>query len=110
MEGTALESLLRIYLVSFFNALVSIQTGEHQKRTRSQLQYHVCVLVIIYRLSISVDCEWAEWVEGICSTTCGAGQQNNTRVKLTEETNGGTCTGESSELLSCLDVECPGKF
>ena len=71
------------------------------------MQYHVCVCVIIYRPAISVDCEWAEWVEGICSTTCGTGQQNNTRVKLTEEANGGTCTGVSTELLSCLDVECP---
>ena len=55
-----------------------------------------------------MDCEWDDWVEGDCSRTCGAGQQNNTRVKLVEEANGGTCTGESSNVTSCLVSECPG--
>ena len=55
-----------------------------------------------------VDCVWDAWVNGTCSTTCGTGQQTNTRVKLTEEAHGGTCTEESTEVVSCLDLECPG--
>ena len=58
--------------------------------------------------TILVDCEWDDWAEGDCSTTCGAGQQNNLRVKLVEEANGGTCNGESTNVTSCLVVECPG--
>ena len=59
-------------------------------------------------MSILVDCEWGGWVEGDCSTTCGTGQQNNTRIKVIEEANGGNCTGEATEIVSCLVVECPG--
>ena len=58
--------------------------------------------------SILVDCEWGDWVEGDCSTTCGTGEQNNTRTKLVEEANGGNCTGGYTNIASCLDVECPG--
>ena len=67
---------------------------------------NVCINICIY--SILVDCVWDAWVNGTCSTTCGAGQQTNSRVKLTEEVNGGTCTGESTEVIPCIDVECPG--
>ena len=59
---------------------------------------------------ISVDCEWGDWVEGECSTTCGAGEQNNTRIKLVEEAHGGNCSGESTNVTSCLVVECPGMY
>ena len=61
-------------------------------------------------MSILVDCEWGGWVEGDCSTTCGTGQKINTRTKLIEEAYGGNCTGESTEVLSCLLVECPGMY
>ena len=43
-------------------------------------------------------------------TTCGAGEQNNTRIKLVEEANGGNCSGESFNVTSCLVVECPGMY
>merc|ERR1711936_783254 len=39
----------------------------------------------------AVHCIWDEWILGECSTTCGAGTRTNTRVKLVEESNGGTC-------------------
>ena len=68
---------------------------------------YICIYCIYYHTL--VDCEWAKWVEGDCSTTCGAGKQNNTRSKIIEEANGGNCTGESTEVQSCLVVECPGK-
>ena len=60
--------------------------------------------------SILVDCVWDAWVNGTCSTTCGTGQKTNTRVKLTEEAYGGTCTEESMVVVSCIDVECPGMY
>ena len=59
---------------------------------------------------MSVDCVWDAWVNGTCSTTCGAGQRTKTRVKLTTEAYGGTCTGESIVVVSCLDVECPSMY
>ena len=37
-------------------------------------------------------------------------KKTNTRVKITEETYGGICSGEPTEVESCLDVECPGIY
>ena len=61
-----------------------------------------------------VDCVWDAWVHGTCTgtstfngTTCGNGTQTNTRNKTLEELYGGTCTGNSTEDVSCEDVECP---
>ena len=59
---------------------------------------------------VSVDCVWNAWVNGTCTTTCGDGQQTNTRVKIIEEAYGGTCTGKSTDVVSCIDVECPGMY
>ena len=55
----------------------------------------------------AVHCEWDDWVEGDCSAECGTGTRTNTRVKLVEESNGGTCTGKPTEMLVCKDKECP---
>ena len=68
--------------------------------------HYICIRMF----SIVVDCVWGDWVEGDCSTTCGAGQQNMTRVKLVEEAHGGACNGELINVTSCLVVECPGKY
>ena len=59
---------------------------------------------------ISVDCEWGDWVEGECSTTCGPGVQNNTRIKLIEEAFGGTCIGEYNNVTNCELEPCPGMY
>ena len=56
-----------------------------------------------------IHCEWDEWVIGACSAECGVGTRTNTRVKLVEELNGGTCTGQPEEIEECMDVECPGE-
>ena len=64
--------------------------------------YIICMNYIV------VDCEWGAWVEGDCSTTCGNGQQTNTREKVVNEEPGGNCTGESTNVTSCVVVECPG--
>ena len=68
------------------------------------LAYIICIN------SISVDCEWGNWYEGDCSTTCGIGEQTDIRIKLVEEANGGNCTGWYTNVTSCLVVECPGMY
>ena len=56
----------------------------------------------------AIHCVWDNWVIGNCSAECGVGTRENTRVKLVEESNGGTCTGNSTETLECQEQECPG--
>ena len=58
--------------------------------------------------SLAIHCVWDNWVIGTCSAECGPGTRTNTRVKLVEESNGGTCTGKDEEVLECMDKECPG--
>ena len=69
-----------------------------------KMYMYKCIYIIL------VDCVWDAWVNGTCSTTCGAGQQTKVRVKLTEEAYGGTCTEKSTEVVSCIHVECPGMY
>ena len=64
---------------------------------------------IIIRIS-AIHCEWDEWVLGECSAECGVGTKTNTRVKLVEEKNGGTCDGHPTEIVECKDKECPSKY
>ena len=59
---------------------------------------------------LAVHCEWDEWILGECSATCGAGTRTNTRVKLVEESNGGTCDGQTIEIEECQVSECPSKY
>merc|ERR1712080_701981 len=54
-----------------------------------------------------IHCEWGEWVAGECSHECGEGTQINTREKLVQEANGGTCTGKPNETVPCKLKECP---
>ena len=49
-------------------------------------------------------------MEGSCSVTCGVGTRTNTRTKLVHESNGGTCTGSSTEDVICEDQLCPSKY
>ena len=57
----------------------------------------------------AIHCVWDEWVEGVCSYTCGTGNQINTRTKLVTESNGGTCTGQDIEIVECNTNPCPGE-
>ena len=66
--------------------------------------YHLLTTIFVS----AVHCVWDNWVAGNCSAECGTGTRTNTRVKLVEESNGGTCTGNSTEILQCRDKECPG--
>merc|ERR1712223_1694865 len=49
----------------------------------------------------AIHCIWDNWKVGTCSAECGPGTRINTREKLVEESNGGTCTGENKEILEC---------
>ena len=57
---------------------------------------------------LAVDCLWGEWVSGDCSTTCGIGSRVNTRIKIVDEANGGSCTGQPTETEECNLQECAG--
>ena len=63
---------------------------------------------IYVHIIVLVDCVWDAWVNGACSARCGHGTQTNNRTKLIKEANGGNCTGESTKVVACLGVECPG--
>ena len=41
---------------------------------------------------------------------CGDGTRTKTRQKTVEEENGGTCTGDPTEIEHCKDKECPGRY
>ena len=66
---------------------------------------------------LAIHCKWDNWAIGTCitqteledGTHCGPGTRTNTRVKLVEESNGGTCDGKYEETLECMDKECPGR-
>ena len=60
-------------------------------------------------LILAIHCVWDDWILGECSKTCGTGTRIDTRVKLVEEANGGTCTGPFTETKACKIQECPGK-
>ena len=55
-----------------------------------------------------VDCEWAQWVLGECSKTCGGGERTNLRDKKIRERNGGTCSGTPTDTETCNVDFCPG--
>ena len=38
------------------------------------------------------------------------GTRTTTRDKIVEEANGGTCSGETTKVVECMEKECPGKL
>ena len=59
----------------------------------------------------SVDCQWNDWIVGVCSTTCGGGIRTNTRIERVSAAYGGeACNGLNSIHESCNDQDCPGRF
>ena len=61
-----------------------------------------------YYTSWAVNCVWGEWEIGECSTTCGLGVRENTRIKLVEEAKGGLCNDKYTETEECYLQDCPG--
>ena len=57
-----------------------------------------------------VDCEWTEWVAGVCSKTCGEGTRTLTRtVNITADYDGEECVGSFTRVGRCNDQKCEGK-
>lgn len=64
---------------------------------------------ILFQFSIlAVDCQWAKWSVGACSAKCGSGTRTKKRTKFVIERNGGTCIGQPTKTIKCMDKECPG--
>ena len=75
------------------------------------IMMYMITLTANYKFWIpAVHCVWDEWIEGSCSATCGIGTRTNTRAKLVHESNGGTCTGYSTETVMCEDQLCPSMY
>ena len=56
-----------------------------------------------------INCVWGDWGRYTsCSKSCGGGTQTRTRVKTTEEQNGGSCAGGTLEVNDCNTDSCPG--
>ena len=74
----------------------------------SSLLSYIKMLISNTKICIAaVHCVWDEWVFGECSAECGVGTRTNTRVKIVEEVNGGTCDGQPTEIEACQVGECP---
>merc|ERR1719428_1383158 len=56
-----------------------------------------------------IACEVSDWAnEGVCSLTCGGGEQKQTRKILTQAQHGGTeCPSDLEQYLPCNDQACP---
>ena len=65
-------------------------------------------MIWTFLLITVIHCEWDDWVIGECSRSCGTGTRTNNRTKLVEEANGGTCSGQPSEIVECNTQPCPG--
>ena len=61
--------------------------------------------------NLIVNCEWANWDIGECSSTCGGGKRINTRDKKVKASHGGIdCPGSPTMNDICNVQECPGKI
>ena len=73
---------------------------------------HVKLIIDLFCIIIvkKVNCEWNEWVQGQCSTTCGPGESVRVRTKSVTESHGGTCSGETTDTELCNEQDCPCKL
>lgn len=52
---------------------------------------------------------WREWVDGVCSATCGGGTQMQTRTcNDLDTTDNVVCDGVGTRTQSCITQTCPG--
>ena len=56
----------------------------------------------------AINCEWDEWNNDDCSSSCGNGTRIRKREKQLIEEYGGTCTGEPFNVEECNTGPCPG--
>ena len=66
-------------------------------------------ILILKHVVLAINCEWADWVAGNCSSDCGEGAMNRKREKIVTEVNGGICKGNSTEIVQCKEKECLGR-
>ena len=85
---------------------------------------HLIISVLLYVhfhntkifLKCLVDCVWGDWKdESSCSKSCGhgldTGVKHQVRVKIQNETHGGSCKGNSTRLTNCTtNIHCPSRF
>merc|ERR1719498_942011 len=57
----------------------------------------------------AVNCKWTPFSnEGVCSKTCGGGNQKQTRRKSPNAAHGGRgCSGAASQTVACKKDACP---
>ena len=82
-------------------------------KTWNWIVFITLLSIWIWSLNASniVDCEWSEWQEGHCSTSCGRGTRLSRRVKIKEASRGGRqCFGPSTKTEICNNMMCPGNF
>lgn len=51
---------------------------------------------------------WSDWTE--CSLSCGGGSQEKNRTCFGPYFGGLQCEGNETEVQSCNDQPCPGKY
>lgn len=51
---------------------------------------------------------WSDWTE--CSLSCGGGSQGKNRTCFGPYFGGLPCVGNETEVQSCNDQPCPGKY
>ena len=56
-----------------------------------------------------IDCEWGEWMIGVCDKKCGKGKRKDTRKrKVLASYNGNDCIGPTQKTEDCNIHACPG--
>ena len=83
------------------------------KRIILWLDHHLVRSIKFKNYSFLANCIWNEWEKwGLCSTTCGGGQQLRSRTKLQIAQNGGQeCPGTSQDWpRTCNDDLCPSEY
>ena len=76
--------------------------------------FFMCMALYIYRLNISVNPMWAEWVDSECTVSCGPGTR--TRTRLCEDGTTMACllafpgTKHTDEISCSENLPCQCKY
>ena len=71
------------------------------------IQYTFVTVLLLYKITFIVNCEWNSWENGDCSVSCGGGNRTKTRSKNIDEQFGGLCKEHSVASEECNMDECP---
>ena len=95
------------------NVILNLALVSDFKRIIFPLDHHLVQWIKSKNYSFLANCIWNEWEKwGLCSTTCGGGQQLRSRSKLQIAQNGGQeCQGQSQDWpRPCNDHLCPSEW